>query len=60
MFAYLVVIITYFGLNYFLVGLHSYAAAESAQIPSYVYWGVVIMIVLALLARRKREFVGKL
>ncbi|EPS7119125.1 hypothetical protein ACVHBN_001943, partial [Campylobacter coli] len=43
-----------------LVGLHSYAAGEAVQIPSYVYWGVVIMIVLALLARRKREFVGKL
>ncbi|WP_072226101.1 cytochrome c biogenesis protein [Campylobacter coli] len=60
MFAYWVVIMTYFGVNYFLVGLHSYAAGEAAQIPSYVYWGVVIMIVLALLARRKREFVGKL
>lgn len=31
MFAYWVVIMTYFGVNYFLVGLHSYAAGEAAH-----------------------------
>ncbi|EJB9760808.1 cytochrome c biogenesis protein CcsA [Campylobacter jejuni] len=60
MFAYWVIIMTYFGVNYFLTGLHSYAAGEAAQIPDYVYLGFVLMVVLALFARRKRNFVGKL
>ncbi|HEB9958964.1 TPA: cytochrome c biogenesis protein CcsA [Campylobacter jejuni] len=60
MFAYWVIIMTYFGVNYFLTGLHSYAAGEAAQIPNYVYWGFALMVILALFARRKRNFVGKL
>ncbi|TEY10877.1 cytochrome C biogenesis protein [Campylobacter sp. US18a] len=60
MFAYWVIIMTYFGVNYFLTGLHSYAAGEAAQIPNYIYWGFALMVVLALFARRKRNFVGKL
>ncbi|EFC30920.1 cytochrome c biogenesis protein [Campylobacter jejuni] len=60
MFAYWVIIMTYFGVNYFLTGLHSYAAGEAAQIPNYVYWGFALMVVLALFARRKQNFVGKL
>lgn len=60
MFAYWVIIMTYFGVNYFLTGLHSYAAGEAAQIPGYVYWGFTLMVVLALFAKRKRNFIGKL
>ncbi|MBM0637329.1 cytochrome c biogenesis protein CcsA [Campylobacter sp. VicNov18] len=60
MFAYWVIIMTYFGVNYFLTGLHSYAVGEAARIPDYVYWGFALMVVLALLARRKRGFIGKL
>lgn len=60
MFAYWVIIMTYFGVNYFLTGLHSYAAGEAAQIPDYVYLGFALMVVLALFAKRKRNFVGKL
>ncbi|HEC2790298.1 TPA: cytochrome c biogenesis protein CcsA [Campylobacter jejuni] len=60
MFAYWVIIMTYFGVNYFLTGLHSYAAGEAAQIPDYVYWGFTLMVVLALFAKRKRNFIGKL
>ncbi len=60
MFAYWVIIMTYFGVNYFLTGLHSYATGEAAQIPNYVYWGFALMVVLAFFARRKRNFVGKL
>lgn len=60
MFAYWVIIMTYFGVNYFLVGMHSYAAGEATQIPSYVYWGFVMMVILALFASRKRKLVGRL
>ncbi len=37
------VIMTYFGVNYFLVGLHSYAGGEAAQVPSWVAIGALIM-----------------
>ncbi|MCH5336327.1 MAG: cytochrome c biogenesis protein CcsA [Campylobacter sp.] len=60
MFGYWSIIMTYFGVNYFLVGLHSYAAGEAVQIPSYVYWSFIAMVILALLARRKSEFIGRL
>ncbi|MBK7044989.1 MAG: hypothetical protein IPH48_00385 [bacterium] len=37
---------TYFGVNYFLSGLHSYAAGDPMSVPAWVYIGVVIMAVL--------------
>jgi cytochrome c-type biogenesis protein CcsB len=40
------VVMTYFGVNYFLSGLHSYAAGDAAQVPNWVYIGVVIMVVI--------------
>ncbi|EGK8032945.1 cytochrome c biogenesis protein CcsA [Campylobacter upsaliensis] len=60
MFAYWVIIMTYFGVNYFLVGMHSYAAGEATQIPNYVYWGFCLMVILGILAYRKRKFIGRL
>ncbi|MBK8165161.1 MAG: cytochrome c biogenesis protein CcsA [bacterium] len=41
------VVMTYFGVNYFLSGLHSYAAGEPMAVPSWVYIGVAFMAVLA-------------
>ncbi len=41
------VVMTYFGVNYFLSGLHSYAAGEPMAVPAWVYIGVAIMAVLA-------------
>ncbi|MBM4130780.1 hypothetical protein FJ250_07095, partial [bacterium] len=41
------VVMTYFGVNYFLSGLHSYAAGEPMAVPTWVYIGVVIMAALA-------------
>lgn len=42
------VIMTYFGVNYFLVGLHSYASGDAAQVPNWVYLftGVMALILL--------------
>ena len=31
------VVMTYFGVNYFLTGLHSYAQGDAAQVPDWVY-----------------------
>lgn len=44
------VIMTYFGVNYYLSGLHSYAAGDPVPIPSFVYYAVAILTVLSVIA----------
>ena len=44
------VIMTYFGVNYYLSGLHSYAAGDPVPIPSFVYFAVGVLTVVSLLA----------
>lgn len=44
------VIMTYFGVNYYLSGLHSYAAGDPVPIPPFVYYAVAILTVISLLA----------
>lgn len=44
------VLMTYFGVNYYLSGLHSYAKGEAIPIPPMVYYTVAIVIILSLLA----------
>jgi TRAP-type C4-dicarboxylate transport system permease small subunit len=40
------VIMTYLGVNYYLTGMHSYAAGDPVPIPSAVYYSVVVVAVL--------------
>ena len=49
------VIMTYFGVNYYLSGMHSYAKGDPVPVPSFVYWVVAVVVVTILLAYRKRE-----
>ena len=44
------VIMTYFGVNYYLSGLHSYAAGDPVPIPPFVYYAVVILTMISLAA----------
>jgi ribose/xylose/arabinose/galactoside ABC-type transport system permease subunit len=44
------VLMTYFGVNYYLSGLHSYAQGEPAPIPSGVYIAVVLVFILIIAA----------
>lgn len=44
------VLMTYFGVNYYLSGLHSYAQGEPVPVPAGVYVAVVIVIVLVVAA----------
>ena len=44
------VIMTYFGVNYYLSGLHSYAAGDPLPVPTFVYYTVVIVSIVGLLA----------
>ena len=51
------VMMTYFGVNYYLSGLHSYAAGDPVPIPPFVYYTVYILIGICLLAYwRNRQF----
>jgi len=53
--AYFSVLMTYFGVNYYLSGLHSYAAGDPVPIPMWVPIGVAGLFVLTLLAARNRN-----
>ena len=53
--AYSTVLMTYFGVNYYLSGLHSYAAGDPVPIPLWVYYGIAGLLVLTLLAARNRK-----
>jgi len=44
-----VIIMTYFGVNYLLVGLHSYAAGEAASIPTWVIISFLAMLAVAVI-----------
>jgi cytochrome c-type biogenesis protein CcsB len=53
--AYSSVLMTYFGVNYYLSGLHSYAAGDPVPIPMWVYYGIAGLFVLTVLAARNRK-----
>jgi cytochrome c-type biogenesis protein CcsB len=51
------VIMTYYGVNYYLSGLHSYATGDPVPIPGWVYVVVICLLVLSTLAYlKKRKF----
>ncbi len=48
------VLMTYFGVNYYLTGMHSYAAGEAEPVPLWVELMVAGIILLIIIASRKR------
>jgi len=58
--SYGVILMTYFGVNYYLSGLHSYAKGDPVPIPNFVYYSVVTIIVISVWAyyREKRFEAG--
>ncbi len=44
------ILMTYFGVNFYLSGLHSYASGDKAITPTFVYYSVAIVAVLAIFA----------
>ncbi len=47
MFAISSIVMTYFGVNYYLSGLHSYAAGDPIPVPIWVYLGIAFMFLMA-------------
>lgn len=50
LFGFATVIMTYFGVNYYLSGLHSYAAGDPVPIPSEVYYTAMFLTILSVAA----------
>ena len=44
------VLMTYFGVNYYLSGLHSYAGGDPVPVPSFVYLAVISLAIVAVAA----------
>ncbi|ANV98420.1 cytochrome C biogenesis protein [Helicobacter enhydrae] len=52
---FLSVLMTYFGVNYYLSGMHSYAAGDPIPIPTFVYFFLAGITLLVFLASFKRQ-----
>ena len=59
-FAYWSIIMTYFGVNFYLAGMHSYAAGDPLPVPDFVWISIVIMILMSVLAFTKRSLCSRL
>jgi cytochrome c-type biogenesis protein CcsB len=53
LFAFSSVLMTYFGVNYYLSGLHSYASGDPVPVPSFVYIAVIVLTALSYFAYSK-------
>ena len=57
-FAFGSIIMTSFGVNYYLSGLHSYAAGDPLPIPTFIYVLIVVVVLVSILAYyRKNRFI---
>jgi cytochrome c-type biogenesis protein CcsB len=53
LFAFSSVLMTYFGVNYYLSGMHSYAAGDPVPVPAFVYIAVILLAALSFAAYMK-------
>jgi len=58
LFGFASVAMTYFGVNYYLSGLHSYAAGDPVPIPTWVYIAVFCAVVVSVSAFWRKKLVG--
>lgn len=49
------VLMTYFGVNYYLSGMHSYAAGDPVPVPVFVYYTIVIIFAVSIWAYVKEN-----
>jgi ABC-type transport system involved in cytochrome c biogenesis permease subunit len=53
--AFSTILMTYFGVNFYLSGMHSYATGDPLPIPTWVYVLTVLVFVTIAVAYRKRD-----
>ena len=44
------IMMTYFGVNFYLSGLHSYASGEKVITPTFVYYSLIFVLILAVIS----------
>ena len=44
------IMMTYFGVNFYLTGLHSYASGEKVITPTFVYYSLIFVTTLGLIS----------
>ena len=44
------IMMTYFGVNFYLVGLHSYASGDKVITPDFVYYSIIFITILGLIS----------
>ncbi len=59
LFAFSSVLMTYFGVNYYLSGLHSYAGGDPVPVPTFVYVAVILLTSLSIVAYYRYAAVRK-
>ncbi len=50
MFSYASIMMTYFGVNFYLSGLHSYASGDAPATPTFVYWITLLAVILSVVS----------
>lgn len=53
------VIMTYFGVNFYLAGLHSYAKGDPLPVPKFVLFTVVSLVIIAIVAFVNNYYINK-
>ncbi|CAA6804579.1 MAG: Putative cytochrome C-type biogenesis protein [uncultured Sulfurovum sp.] len=53
------ILMTYFGVNFYLAGMHSYATGDPVPIPTWVYVTTGIVLAIILMAYPKRKLNSK-
>ncbi|KAB7889188.1 cytochrome c biogenesis protein CcsA [Poseidonibacter ostreae] len=49
------ILMTYFGVNFYLAGMHSYATGDPLPIPTWVYYVVSLIVITIALAYKNRH-----
>ena len=58
--AYSSIIMTYFGVNYYLSGLHSYASGDPIPMPVWIYYVISVIIVVIIAASFNKDKLVKI
>jgi len=53
------VLMTYFGVNFYLSGLHSYASGDPIPVPSWILPSVIVVFIMIGFAYRKKEIMSR-
>ena len=59
--AYGSIMMTYFGVNFYLTGLHSYASGDVPVTPTFVYYLIGFLVILAIVSYvfYKKQYIKK-